>query len=665
MQTLRALTAVLAATALGACDHHPSISERGPLADASPVRPAPFVPDGPAVDEPTGPPRLGHDRDEEPPDEPVCSERGEPGEALARASCAVEPPEGERPGLKTRVLWQDPEAGFGRNTNAIGIPPHANADLTGGDNSLLLYRVFSSNSMNAVDAATGEIVSTRVGMPSYRAGWVVDDSGETWLYRPSLPTEIFSLDGSTVPLPPFSVEGPYGRQEFGGFQQADLDFDGFTEMVLGNQVYTADFTLTATGETGNAEFHPGYVDVDGDGQLEVVHGSGIMKASGETVCDVDPDTVSDFVDGGVFLADLDGDDWPEVIVQPMWQRHRQEGGRKRLRIQDTNCQLLSEVAAWDAVPGAKYFGQILHIAPMLEPGRPAMAVEVVIEPAPHQQIRVVVILDHNLEFAGFSNLYGYKTFVFDHDGDGVYSLFGGIAYEFTELHEAYSAPKRLGLFHFDARTGEITTLREDSYLRSCTVLDPTGDGHANIYCRGRLLDGSEDYIYMALQADGTPWAPAYRFHHEPLLPYLYTLDGHFAEAPVSWKHSGMYRASPTGDPWTGHNADLVVRMLDVCYVECEDGWLTLWPQVGNQGDADVLRPVTVQIYGVLDGEDVLIGEQTIPYVQRERWMPAEPLRVPTGDYTRIRAVVSGQGWEPDECDLTNNEVTWDLVCPLA
>ena len=162
-------------------------------------------------------------------------------------------------------------------------------------------------------------------------------------------------------------------------------------------------------------------------------------------------------------------------------------------------------------------------------------------------------------------------------------------------------------------------------------------------------------------AEGT-WASGWRFFHDPLIPYLYTPDGDPASGPVSWRHTGMYRAVPSSDWWTGRHSDLVVRIAEVCDLECERGALTAWVQVGNQGLTDVLRPLRVRLYAEKGDETLLVAEQRVDRALRQTWMPAEPIRFATGDYDRLRAVVDGDGWEPLECDTENNEDVWELGC---
>jgi hypothetical protein len=132
--------------------------------------------------------------------------------------------------------------------------------------------------------------------------------------------------------------------------------------------------------------------------------------------------------------------------------------------------------------------------------------------------------------------------------------------------------------------------------------------------------------------------------------------------PVDFTELGGFNYLPSADPWYGANSDLIVRIADVCDKECEDGWMVAWVQIGNQGRVGVSRPVVAELYGEIDGVEVLVAAVRLDVAPKGWWSAAEPLRFPAAGYDRLRAVVRGDGWDVAECDTTNNEDVWELTC---
>lgn len=449
--------------------------------------------------------------------------------------------------------------------------------------------------------------------------------------------------------------------QFGGTWTADLDRDGLAEFVYGGHIFALDGSEIGVGHAGHGACHPGLYDIDGDGHLDAILGSGVSTMTGETLCSVNPEEVYGHHDGSVYLLDVDGDESPEVLVMPKWQRDEDLLGRARLRLQRLDCSLITEVAAVELDDRTDRFNFLWHVAPLFEVGRPAIVVEMVYDKDDGSTGLVNALLDHNLQFRGFIPL--RHTTAVDLNGDGLYDLIGGSYREFSTIAEHEQAPNQSGIFRFNPRTGITTVLREDYHGNRCRYVDADLDGRGELICQTRDPRVEANLQLVAFEPDGEPWAPAWHFHHEPFIPYLYLPDGHFNPMPPSWRDTGMYRAMPSVDITQGTGSDLVARITDVCTEECERGWWTVWPQIGNIGQAHALRPVRLDLYGLSGDAEALLHTFTVPHVQAGRWLPADPVRIPAADYTALRAVVSGDGWEPDECDSTNNDDLWMLDCP--
>jgi len=67
-----------------------------------------------------------------------------------------------------------------------------------------------------------------------------------------------------------------------------------------------------------------------------------------------------------------------------------------------------------------------------------------------------------------------------------------------------------------------------------------------------------------------------------------------------------YRAVPSRPAPPREGADLAVRFVEVCELECDDFRARVTVQVGNLGLLPVEEPVRFEIYGIRGGEWVLL-----------------------------------------------------------
>jgi len=597
--------------------------------------------------------------DYHPPEPPVCPQRRlESSPAEARRCGRDRSPLSPATGI--RVKWDAGTESRPHAPETIVLP--AWASMGHSDRSSVVTFMNRSLLVHVLDGDGGTTLDASVRARSLFSAWLIDDDGRTVIHSRSVPRPAQVIGSSELydlPLPggELCLGGVLGT---GGWA-VDLDGDTMSEFFYGGHVFALDGSEVGRSTVGEGSCHPGLFDVDGDGRLDLVMGAGVSTMTGETLCRVDPYEAYGHPDGAVYLLDIDADEVPEVLVVPKWQRDEPRVGRGKLRLQSLDCKVSAQFDAADIDDKADRFNHILHIAPFIHSERPAIVAEVFYPSDSGRTGRAYALFDHNLEFRGFIPL--TSTIAVDLNGDGLYDLIGGNYREFTTLDEHEHAVSVSNLYHFDPRTGVTTTLSEDFLGNRCRFVDADLDGHGELICQSRRPRSDDTTRLIAFEPDGEPWAPAWHFHHEPFIPYLYLPDGHFNPLPPSWRDTGMYRAMPSVDITRGTGSDLVARIADVCSEECERGWWTVWPQIGNIGEAHALRPVRLDLFGRRDDAEVLLHTVTVPHVQAGRWLPADPVRVPAADYTALRAVVSGDGWEPDECDTTNNDDVWTLECP--
>jgi hypothetical protein len=103
------------------------------------------------------------------------------------------------------------------------------------------------------------------------------------------------------------------KENIGAPYLADLDADGVTEIIFGNNVFNNYGKLRWSGTAGRGNSKHGAIsiaaDLDGDGKLEVIAGNTAYRWDGSIYW-----TVDSLEDGFTAIADLDLDGAPEVIL---------------------------------------------------------------------------------------------------------------------------------------------------------------------------------------------------------------------------------------------------------------------------------------------------------------------------------------------------------------
>lgn len=100
----------------------------------------------------------------------------------------------------------------------------------------------------------------------------------------------------------------------GAVSIADIDHDGFPEIIFGNNVFDHNGHLLWTGSAGAADSGHGpqsyAVNLDNQGDLEIVCGRTVYRSDGSILWDRD-----DLYDGNPMVVDLNGDGSPELVLR--------------------------------------------------------------------------------------------------------------------------------------------------------------------------------------------------------------------------------------------------------------------------------------------------------------------------------------------------------------
>jgi hypothetical protein len=254
----------------------------------------------------------------------ACDPSEAPGvEVGLNDSCDVPYSEG---GFTPVVEWELP--GY----NAYGPPIVGNLDDDNGDGFIsegdipdVLIVPNAGTGLIAVDGATGRVkwTSTAItdGLSQVAIG-DVDGDGVPEIAGSNGTSQVVLLDNLGVRKWATAVVTRYnGLDLYSALNPAiaDMDGDGYAEIIAGNNILSYDGTVLGTGEYGVGSCPNGSggllegsiavpVDVDGDGTLEVVVGNAVYDKRGRARF------TNGLNDGIVAVADFDLDGEPEFVV---------------------------------------------------------------------------------------------------------------------------------------------------------------------------------------------------------------------------------------------------------------------------------------------------------------------------------------------------------------
>ncbi|MFT7519716.1 MAG: hypothetical protein ACI9MC_001859 [Kiritimatiellia bacterium] len=458
---------------------------------------------------------------------------------------------------------------------------------------------------------------------------------------------IGDLDGDTTPelvvangpneiivmTPDGTVKWVYGgmnntNQTFTYPQIADLDNDGYAEVLVGRNILSWDGRLLGTGKYGvgavpNASGSyieasaPVAVDVNNDGTLEVVVGNAAYNIDGTAMY------TNGMADGMVAVADLDLDGEPEFVVV----------SGNRVYTLETNLQ----PTGWSASFASNYIGPPA-IDDLDGDGYPDFVVQA------RNELRA---------YHGDGRLM-WTSYVQDNSGAAGAVLFDFEMDGYPEVLYADEVAVRV----FDGRNGKVKM--ESNEHRSRTgfetpvVADVDGDGEAEIimvhdtHGTGVSVYGDRDHS----------WAPGRQVWNQHA--YSITNVNDDLSIPMNqeanWASHNNFRSGDAGLPPSEWH-DVTVEVIEVCTLECPDT-LHLMVRVENRGTKDLKSNLPLVVRAGPEGPAVAFD--TVPDILRSgRTSTGITLEVKIADLMGEAPVVEVDRTERGfdtlaECDEDNN-----------
>lgn len=467
---------------------------------------------------------------------------------------------------------------------------------------------------------------------------------------------------------------------------ADLDGDGFPEVVVGG----LSATIALHGEDGSSfwtgpgrpgDLKPycggiGIADLEADGEPEVYFGatildglSGVTKAagsegSGTGVRGESPMSIA---------ADMDRDGFQEVIVgnaaydyegNTLWSNGGDDGypavgnfdsdTQGELVIANTVAvRLLDDDGSeiWSFTPDDVRFNGPPILADVDGDG----ATEIVI---PANSGIYVLEADGALKWQHEGSATDF------YNGASAYDLDGNGAWEIL-----YHGPHEF--FIFDGETGAVVAsyLTENAY--SClppVVADVDRDGHVDIAMNtvGEVLKAFTGILVLDDGANEfVPGRPIWNQHDFALTNV--NDDGTVPPVPdTNWLEYNSFRAGPPVDA-VGPPTNLLPVINDVCSDTCDQGRVTVWYSVVNDGVESLTQDLALDLYGTSDSGEVLLWTGTWTADVPSGWhSDAESIEltgVPVPLYDLRLVLDHGDPKTDDfaECDETDNTSRWGRV----
>jgi hypothetical protein len=516
-------------------------------------------------------------------------------------------------------------------------------------------------------------------------GNLTDDNGDGVINEDDDPDIVFSTwsantlvalhgDGSGV------IWERTGYNGSAGVAIADVDNDGQPEVIAGStgrQVVA--LSAAGTVEWTSASFgwqtypQPTVADLDGDGDVEVVFDIAVVEgSSGATVATL-PSIASSW--RAPVIADLDADGIHEILLGE--HAFRPDGSIK-FSVARTGDSTFAAVADIDGDAGGESFwvsGNQMHVmdddgslirtvslySSATRPGPPAVAdfdgdgaVEIVV---PANRVIEMWEVDGTLKWSspiqdnsGIAGVSGY-----DINADGIYEVLYADEISLRILDGATGTQLYSNSSHTSGTvweypvvadvdgddSAEIIIASNGSTWKGITVLGHSGDGWA----KSGPTWPVHDFAMVNVNADGTVPSPA----------------------PRSWDVYNVFRARPTVDDAA---VDLSAAIVDVCFSGCIDESHTeVAVQISNPGGLDAPAGLSVALYAIEGGAEILLGVQTLPDIlPTGRSSDALIFEITKGDLgsdgLMIRVDDDGTGTgTQNECDESNNTDTYaDWPC---
>lgn len=427
---------------------------------------------------------------------------------------------------------------------------------------------------------------------------------------------------------------------------ADLDGDGFAEIVVGANVFDRSGQLKWRGTGGQGfqaannlgDFRSGAIsaaaDIDLDGRLEVVTGNTLYRHDGSIVWRVP------YADGYPAVANFDADPNPEIVVV----------SRGTVRLHDANGALL-----WGPVtlPGSDP-----------EAGGPPVVGDFDGDGAPEVGVAgsdVYVVLETNGAQRWQASTRDYTSnttgsTLFDFDGDGSME----VVYRDEQKLRIYRGSDGVVLYEL--------AMSSDTWTEQPIVADVDRDGNAEIVVSSdRALDvpaaGPRTNGLFVLGDPLDRWVAARPiWNQHAYTPELVGTNAAIPRTPAwSWLAHNSFRANvaPAGGSFA--SPDLTASRLSIDLSALPK--LRVGARIGNAGRAGIASGLRVAFYAG-DAGGTLLGTATLT----QTLLPGEYADVagefdlPLGTAGRVTVVADDDGTSDGrerECDEANNLVTLD------
>lgn len=481
-----------------------------------------------------------------------------------------------------------------RGNNAYGPPIVANLDddnadglIGAGDTPDVLIVKNDNSGMAAIDGATGVIKWTsrapQDGLSQVAVG-DVDGDGVPEIAVSDGSATIMLMDNVGTLLWRTSIVTQWnGLQLYSSLNPAiaDLDGDGFAEIVAGNNILSHDGTILGTGRFGigscpnaGGSLLEGSiavpVDVNGDGTLEVVVGNAAYNMDGTALYS------NSLADGTVAVADFDLDGEPEFAVNSGNQVYTLESDMTP--------------TGWSfAFSGTNYVGP-LAADDLDGDGQPEFVAAAASELVAFRWDGTRLWSQRVTDSSGAA---GVVLFDFENDG-------------YPEV--VYADEVSVRVFNgLDGRV-KLTSTDHSSYtlFETPVVADVDNDGEVEI-----IMAHGQGQFGVTVYGDADNSWPAGR----PVWnQHAYSItnvddDGGIptAQAP-NWDAYNNFRSGNAGLPPSSWN-DVSAEIVEVCTDECPDK-LYLLVRVWNQGTEEVPAGLNVVVRAGPDG--AVVATTTTP-----------------------------------------------------
>ena len=401
---------------------------------------------------------------------------------------------------------------------------------------------------------------------------------------------------------------------------ADMNADGKPEVIVGKTILNNDGTVRATVKYGFGSLVAVVVDLDGDGNQELVGGNAVYDVDGKEQW-----YKPALNDGWVGVADMDLDSFPDIIVV--------SAGKVRL-------QTGLGVVKWDvAFPGGG--GGPPTIADYDADGQPEIGVAgktgYVVFESDGKVLWQKPTQDASSQQTGSS--------VYDFEGDGAADV-------------VYNDEVRLRVYAGNNGAEKLNILGHGSgtLYEYPLVVDVDNDGQSEIVViNNSYAFGTKTGVTVYGDKDKS-WRPGRKIWNQHAY-YITNVneDGTIPQFPSpNYKAYNNFRSGDLSPPDGKKTPDAKLKVPEPCVLECKDGKLVLWVHPGNGGASPVTTPVTIEVSGVVNGQATPLGQkELLDVIDPGKYLAAVAFEIDPAGLESITVKVSVQ---EQECDLANNEV---------